>query len=769
MLRRNFLTNAVLQLGALTATKGMAAAAAPRGQQSKGSGVLGSTVIEPGKMSGVSFPKRERLSLDGDWEYEPVARTVLQEDGSIREDRAGLPKPGHMPVPSNWHLSGLPDFDGKVAYRRRFTATPEWAGKPAWLCFGGVDYFAEVSLNGHPLGKHEGFFEPFEMEISGLLKSGLNVLEVVVDAPREEPKAMFPGNKRQIKGIFNQWLPLDKQMETTGGIIGSVAIERRGDAQLRSVQYSSKLAPAVAAVGSSVGTSPSGYQGTGRRAQVLVEVEFWMREAGPASLEVSIGGSAWQGKVMGKAGINRQMAVLTIEEPKLWWTWDFGEPHLYDGVVSLTQGTESDGCEFKAGVREIEFDPAKGEWRLNGERFFVRGSSVIPDKWLAHYTEAQVAKDIELLRKANINGARVCVHVTRDEFYAACDRAGILVWQDFPLQWQYSNDDGMIAEAARQLRAMIRHLYNHPSIGLWTCQNEPDPPNRQGMDPTLGMVARSADSTRFVFEACEYSQHPYPGWYTGDYQDFEMLPGAPVVSEFGAQGLLSADEMREMLGAGAWPPGAKWVENGFETRSTFVVAGVKEGSSLEEFIGNSQGYQARLIQSAIEHYRRAKYTKLGGFFHFMFMDGWQTISWSVLSSKRVPKAGYAVLQRAMQPVLPIVTLLAPRMGTNPKESWGLVSGAWVVNDTRQALEKCRLVFELRGAAGKIPLKEFTADIGADSVQQVWVAPQLPAGGGDLAPGNYKLAVSVLSNAGALLGENLYELPVIDIGKFEART
>ena len=767
MLRRKFITNAMLPLAALTATKGLAATAESHLKPPTDAGAPGLSPVEPGKMSGLAFPVRERLSLDGEWDYEPLAWTVLQDDGSIREDRANLPGSGHMQVPSNWHLSGLPDFHGRVAFRHRFTAGPEFAKKPAWLCFSGVDYFAKISLNGHFLGEHEGYFEPFEIEVTGLLKAGPNLLEVVVDAPREEPKKMWPGNKRQVKGIFNQWLPLDRQMEPTGGIIGSVLLERRGAAHIRCVQYSSKLAPAIAGAAGAVGTSPSGYPGTGRRAQVLVEVEFWMREAGAASLDVSVGGSHWQGKVAGLAGVNRQMAVLTIEDPKLWWTWDFGEPHLYDAAVTLTRGAESDRCEFKAGIRDIQFDPAKGEWRLNGERFFVRGSSVIPDKWLAHYTESQVAKDMELLRKANINGVRVCVHVTRDEFYAVCDRTGILVWQDFPLQWQYTTGAGFIAEAARQLDAMIRHLYNHPSIGLWTCQNEPDAPNRQGMDPTLGIVARSADSSRFVYEACEYGQHPYPGWYTGDYQDFEMLPSAPVVSEFGAQGLLSIDEMRKMLGAGAWPPGAKWIDNGFETRSTFVVAGVQRGKSLEEFIANSQAYQARLIQFGIEQYRRAKYTKLGGFFHFMFMDGWQTIGWSVLSYNRVPKAGYWALQRAMQPVLPIVTLMAPRLETKTKESWGIISGTWIVNDTREAISKCRVTVELRGAAGNISLGEVTADVPADSVQQVGFAPSLPASGSELAPGEYKLAVSVRSSAGDLLGENFYELPVIEIGNFES--
>lgn len=767
MHRRNFLTNAMLQVAALTAAGSLPATASAQAANSSQTDSGGLSTPEPGVPSGLSFPSRERFSLDGEWEYEPLARTTLQQDGSIQEDRASLPAAGHMQVPSNWHLAGLPNLDGRVAFRRRFTVGSQFVGNPVWLCLGGMDYFAHVRLNGTPLGSHEGYLEPFEFEVSKLLVNGANEIEIVVDAPREDQQTMWPGKKRQIKGIFNLWVPLDRQMETTGGIIGSVCLERRPSAQIRSVRYSSTIVPPIPAVTGSVGTSPSGYAGSKPQAKILVEVEFWLREAGSAGLELKIGPASWRGSVTGQGGANRQIAVLTIDEPQLWWTWDTGEPHLYDASVALTRGTETDRCVFKAGIREIHFDPALGEWRLNGQRFFVRGSSVIPAKWLAHYSETQIAKDIELLRQAHINGVRVCVHVTRDEFYAACDRAGILVWQDFPLQWQYTLENNFIAEACRQLQAMIRRLYNHPCIGLWTCQNEPDPPNRQGMDPTLATAARAADSSRFVFEACEYGQHPYPGWYLGQLRDFEDLPSVPVVSEFGAQGLLSAAEMRQLLGPNAWPPNAKWIDSGFETRSTFVVAGIERGKTLEEFVANSQAYQAQLIQFAIENYRRAKYQKLGGFFHFMFMDGWPTISWSVLSYNRVPKAGYWALQRAMQPILPVVTLMAPRLAARPKEQWSLLAGAWLLNDTREPLKACRIRFELRGPGSKTLLRELVADVPADSVQPLDADLQLPASVHMLVPGAYKLVISANSRSGALLGENLYELAVEDIGDFEA--
>ncbi len=717
--------------------------------------------IAAGAPSGLRFPERARIDLAGEWTFEPLARLVLEEGGSLREEMTGLPAGGTMAIPANWHLSGLKDFHGRVRFRREFVLDPGAHARPTWLCFRGVDYFADVALNGQYLGRHEGYFEPFEVEVTGLLLAGKNVLEVTVDAPHEEPRTLWPYRRRQIKGILNHWLPLERQMESTGGIWGAVYLEQRPEIQIRAVRYTAWLTPRTA-------TNPmAGPWGEaaeeevpGRRARLLAEVEFWCRQAGPVELEVAVGSVRSALATMAEAGLNRQNLVLTLEDPRLWWPWDLGTPHLYSARTVIRRGDESDACEAKVGVREVQFDRSRGEWRINGERFFLRGTNVIPDKWLAHYSADQIAEDIRLLRAAHVNGVRVCVHVTRDEFYTACDEAGILVWQDFPLQWQYALDDALVAEAIRQIRAMIRHLYNHPSIGLWTCQNEPEIPNRRGLDPILGTVARAADSSRYVSEASEFREHAYPGWYWAEMRDFVLLPGSPVVSEFGAQALPSTEEVRALVGD-AWPPrGPAWVEHGFEPTMTLDTAGIALGKSLEEFVERSQAYQARLIQFAVERYRRAKYDKLGGFFHFMFMDGWPTIGWSVLSYARVPKKGYWALQRAFQPVLACTDPTRTKLSAQP-DAWRvpLVREVWVVNDTHDPLLGCRVSVELRVPGGHLDLGEVTLDVPADGVGYAvlprrWNPPRELAA---LTPGTYDLTLTVWSSDKRRLSENIYEV------------
>jgi beta-galactosidase/beta-glucuronidase len=104
---------------------------------------------------------RQTINLNGTWQFCPV--------------ESGAPAPpgaawGEMPVPSNWHLDGLPNYAGDVLFRRRFQLDQPPGDRGALLRFHGVDYSAEVWLNGTRVGSHVGYFAPFEFEVTDLLR-----------------------------------------------------------------------------------------------------------------------------------------------------------------------------------------------------------------------------------------------------------------------------------------------------------------------------------------------------------------------------------------------------------------------------------------------------------------------------------------------------------------------------------------------------------------------------------------------------------------------
>lgn len=709
-----------------------------------------------------SYPKR--LSLDGLWSYRALAATTLKGDGSETDNTSGLPAPGTMPVPSNWDVKGLPNFNGRVRFERDFDLTQTLSDSDrAFLIFHGVDYFADVEVNGTHVGRHEGYFQTFEFDVTPKIRRGHNHVAVTVDAPLEEIGSVWPDHKRLIKGIFSHWdcKPGSVSKEfgqdgTSAGIWNSVEIEIRHVAWLGNVKIQPFLYHRSLATGRS---EDEGYD-----AKVFITAEVHAVRPGRYSLSAEVGGARISSNLDLSSPDATAVLVLPMEHPHLWWTWDLGEPFLYKCRLALTTGDATVYTrDVNFGVRSITLDETTGEWRLNGVRFFIRGTNIVPEMWLSRYTPERIAQDIKLLRDAHINGVRVCVHVNREELYDALDRAGIVAWQDFPLQWDYMHTDAFLEEAARQLREMIRQFYNHPSIITWVCQNESTAYNVQVMDPFLARVGAQEDSSRPVRPVAAFDEHLYEGWYGGDYHDYMKLPGGPIISELGAQALPSAAEMREMVGTG-WPPDwEKLAYHDFQYDQTFHVARVPLGRDWEEWVDNSQRYQAKLLKFAVEHYRRAKYKKIGSLFQFQFVDCWPSITWSVVSYGRKPKLGYYALKRAYQPILigaDLDRVVFGRRGNQPGESPGIHVSPWVVNDEHRKIDNVTYEVRVQGPGGKALVGAVRAQsaVAADSVEALpEVDCQVPR---ELPSGSYKLVLT-LKQGNQTLSENSYEVTVAE--------
>ncbi|MGE5586221.1 MAG: sugar-binding domain-containing protein [Bacillota bacterium] len=194
--------------------------------------------------------------------------------------------------------------------------------------------------------------------------------------------------------------------------------------------------------------------------------------------------------------------------------------------------------------------------------------------------------------------------------------------------------------------------------------------------------------------------------------------------------------------------------------STFNVAGVQMGGSIDEFIQNSQSYQAALLKAATESYRLAKFRKIACLFQFMFVDCWPSITWSVVDYYRVPKQGYFALGRAFQPVLPCAV----------RDRERLVAGQLVfkelrvVNDLQEAFPGARLEVTLEDQHSEACLAEtFVVDVPENQAAlafNAWPKGEAWTVSDALVPGRYSLKLALRSSDGRLLGENEYPVEIL---------
>jgi beta-mannosidase len=412
------------------------------------------------------------------------------------------------------------------------------------------------------------------------------------------------------------------------------------------------------------------------------------------------------------------------------------------------------------GIRKIEIDK-DWNWYLNNKRIFPRGTNVIPTQWLAEYTRKRINKDVELLKEANVNAVRVHAHITREEFYSRCDEEGILVWQDFALQWGYEDSDEFMAKACSQIEDMVNFLFNHPCIGVWCCHNEPSDTNREKLDFVLCQKVSSLDSTRYVNVASDFHFHPYPGWYYGHYSEFSGLPGKPFINEFGAQALPSLETLKEMFSSDElWPPKwEKWTYHDFQYDQTFNVAKIDEGKNIEEFIENSQNYQAKLLKYAIEHYRLAKFKEITGIFQFMFVDCWPSITWSVVDYKRILKKGYYALKQAYQPVLPVLKI---GRETVLEGKGKFRASLYVINDTFRRYEGASIQVTMEREGELYFQFEKRMDIQSNCSQLIYAPSPLDSEWEltkPLIPGKYIVKLTLKDGEKKILGINEYSVEV----------
>ncbi|MBX3085948.1 MAG: hypothetical protein KF716_30210 [Anaerolineae bacterium] len=577
-------------------------------------------------------------------------------------------------------------------YRRQFTV-PDVAFQRARLRFEGVDYYATVWLNGTLIGEHEGNFAPFTFDVTAALRRDAeNTLIVRVTAPWDTPNlnGIYPSDhviRGMVKGLYEHGDGVIPPAVNPLGIWQPVWLLLDDGLSLDQVRVRGSMAGKVTCQLTAANTTDQAWCGT-----LVVSISAENHAGQGASITKPITLSV---------GTQTIDLALHIPDPRLWWPWDHGLPNLYRLTAELVNADTCTSITTTFGLREIKLErsPDQFTYLINERPVFVRGTSYIPGLYLSQCNRESLTHDLALVRDLNLNLLRLHVHVSPSLLYDLCDRAGIMIWQDFELCWIHDPSPEFEARALRLQHEMIDLLGNHASIITWSCHNEP---------------------TMVFSQRANLEQHPDPALYAdAQRQD----PTRPV---FLCSGQMDTDWQR--AGDTHSYYGALWTERytdvyhhkvkfstefGFEAPATLHTLQTYPEcwdrlQHLDGHMDELWAYQAQLIQYHVEHFRRLRAQSCAGYIHFLFADLVPQVGCGILDAQREPKGGYYALQRASRP-LHIALEYDDRR----------CRAVWVFNDTAGSIRDCVATCRILDRDDQlIFLKQLPVDIAANQSQRI---------------------------------------------------
>jgi hypothetical protein len=480
-------------------------------------------------------------------------------------------------------------------YRTEFTVPAQAPGKHLWLNFGGVNWKADVYLNGQKLGRIEGGFLRGRFDVTGLVSPGRpNALAVRIeknatpgivkeknyDNPDMNGGALGADNPTFHASIGWDWIPTIRGRDT--GIWAGVFLTTTGAVTLDNPFVSTALPlPDVSRADVTIEATLQNH--AARQVRGTLRGRFGDAQF---SLPVTLAASA---ATTVKLDPSTQPA-LRLANPKLWWPNGYGDPNLYHVELSFEENGQgvSDAASFEAGVRQFAYSEEGGALRMwiNGRRFVPRGGNWGFSESMLRYRAREYDAAVRYHREMNFTMVRNWVgQIGEDAFYEACDRYGIVVWQDFwlanPWDGPDPDDNALFMSNARDTVLRIR---NHASIGLYCGRNEGYPPKPLD-DGIRQLLAASHPGLHYISSSADdvVSGHG-PYWALPPKYYFAERATPKLHSEIGMPNIVTMDSLRAMMPEQAmWPQGRMWGLH------DFCLNGAQRGSSFQERIAKSYG------------------------------------------------------------------------------------------------------------------------------------------------------------------------------------
>ncbi|MDP4250963.1 MAG: glycoside hydrolase family 2 TIM barrel-domain containing protein, partial [Bacteroidota bacterium] len=393
-------------------------------------------------------------------------------------------------------------------YRTLFLVPASDAGKRFQLIFKGINYRAEVWLNGQLIADSSvmvGMFEEFNLNVSRAIKpgkeNGLAVKIYPLDYPglpahpqlnalgdfyeNGGPTGDIGKNVTMLSSVGWDWIPevRDRNM----GIWQPVFLRSTGHTNITHPQIITGL-PDLPDTGLA-------------KISLHLSLNNDSRQQQDGNLEISIEPENFKGNTVhfsrpARVPANETRTIslgpddvpeLNIHQPRLWWPNGHGKPNLYRIRIRFVQkGKISDDTSFVFGIRTVSSKTemvngwVRRDFYVNGKRIQLVGGAWVPDMML-NRDSLRYDYELHLCRNANVNLVRIWGGGLgeTDDFYALTDRYGLLVWQDF---WITGDTHGGFKGSADwplethvftdNVVSTIYRIRNHPSLLVWTGGNE---------------------------------------------------------------------------------------------------------------------------------------------------------------------------------------------------------------------------------------------------------------------------------------------------------
>ena len=564
----------------------------------------------------------------------------------VFEDFSNIPMPPNSPFRQPWW------------YRTQFKLPPEYSGRTLWLAFDGINYRANVWMNGVRIVSSEnlaGTWRIFNFDVTSAAKPGqTNALAVEV----------FPPQPHDLAITLVDWAPMppDKEM----GIWREVRITATGPISLRFPAVLTKL------------NLPSA-----DRARLTIRAELTNAADHPVEgvLKGKIANLAFEQPV--RLGPRQSQVVrftpdkfpqLNMADPRLWWPVQVGKQNLYSLQLEVeAQGQLSDSAHIRFGVRQVTSKIDERGHRLfqiNGKNILIRGAGYSFDLLLRSSPERQQA-ELNYVRDLNLNTVRLEGKLENEHFFDLADRMGILVmagwcccdqWENWPT-WDKENE----LIAADSLRDQIRRLERHPSVIAWLYGSDFAPPPRiekiyleilQELDWPNPSISSAAGRTTTVGPSGVKMTGPYeyvaPSfWYLDTRHggafgfNTETSPGASIPPVASLRRMLPPDHL--------WPINSMWEYHAggmSRTLNIFTEALNKRygaANSVEEYALKAQLQAYEGHRAMMEAYGRNKYTSTG-IIQWMLNNAWPSMIWHMYDWYLRPAGSYFGVKKACEPL-----------------------------------------------------------------------------------------------------------------------